>query len=375
LPVRFKKQQQEKRREKLVFALFVFLSLVFHGVILIAFAANVPVRSPGGEMMDAGNTIQVEPVIIPPTPPDPPPSLAAEPPPSALPEPVTPKPPAPPNEAAPVATPVPSARPTPQPLPSPTPQRSVEPGELESFPEELPEPELTPSPATPDQIADLPPSEQAAKDVVSKLLEEQGLEKPTELPFGFNSWEEYEKMMVGYEDEARRLGVLPSNTQGSENTNPNLPSSDPNLDPNAQPGDANTPRSGFRYDNLETNHNPFHRPSRAETELDENIRRLRDLANLPVPTPTPIPLPDYTTGDLGAFLNVTFSYDNLTFRVRWETALSSEKKVTAQYYPRNQPSQIQTLELPWREEWAQNTPALVQAVLQAYEAQKSGASR
>ena len=109
-------------------------------------------------------------------------------------------------------------------------------------------------------------------------------------------------------------------------------------------------------------------------EAGRNLRGL-DL-NLAVPSPTPIPLPDdYTTGELGALLYLNFTHDNMTFRVQWESTNNADKKVSAKYFPRNQPSQLQILELPWREEWSENTPALIQAVLQAYEAQKSGSGR
>jgi hypothetical protein len=213
--------------------------------------------------------------------------------------------------------------------------------------------------------------------------------------------------MVGYEQEAKRLGQLPTNTQGSDGGVTD--GSTPENNNSATPED-NPPRGGVRFGNFGQDldkasrnirrfdpslDNPFGYQPRINTELDIRTDRFdddnglteeekalerarRNLGQLDLdlsaPSPTPIPLPPYETGDLGAMQYLTLNYDSLTFRVQWSADNSPDKKINARYYPPRQPSNIQVLELPWRSEWDNNLPALVQAVLQAYEARKAGRS-
>lgn len=380
-------------------------------MILIAVASSSAFQPLNAQMMDAEDPIQVQAVNLPPSPPPASPEYDyAEP--EALPEPAPPPEPIqPPPEVAEAPAPVSTPTPRPQPTPTPTPQPSAPPdaGTEAPQPSATPSPDTSAEPPSPEpsasvQVADLPPAEQTAKDSVAELLKNQGLDVPEELPFGFKSWGEYQEFMVGYEQEAKRLGQLPSNTQGSEAS-----AGESTPENNGSPApDGNTPRNGIRFGNFGQDldkasrnirrfdpslDNPFGYQPRINTELDIRTDRFgddqglteeekalerarRNLGqldlDLSVPSPTPIPLPHYETGDLGALQYLTFTYDQLTFRVQWSAEDNADKKVNARYFPPSQPSQIQTLELPWRSEWENNTQALVQAVLQAYEARKAG---
>lgn len=371
-------------------------------------------------MMDAEDPIQVQAVNIPPSPPPASPEYdygETETPPAPLPDPV-PAPEQPQPEAqlaeapAPINTPIPQPRPT----PTPTPQPSTPPSQdnEDALPSASPGPEpsaaqssepASPEPSASVQLADLPPAEQEAKEKVSELLKNQGVDVPEELPFGFKSWGEYQEFMVGYEQEAKRLGQLPTNTQGSDGGVAD--GSTPENNNSATPEEG-TPRGGVRFGNFGQDldkasrnirrfdpslDNPFGYQPRINTELDIRTDRFddgnglteeekalerarRNLGQLDLdlstPSPSPIPLPPYETGDLGAMQYLTLNYDSLTFRVQWSADNSPDKKINARYYPPRQPSNIQILELPWRSEWDNNLPALVQAVLQAYEARKAG---
>lgn len=342
--------------------------------------------------MDAESPIQVQAVNIPPNPPPVSPEYDYSEP-EALPDPLPPPEQSKPSETlteapAPIATPAPRPQPTPTPTPLPAPsiprpddQSSLAPESLDPLPTpEQPTPE--PDVAVPDQLAELPPIEQAAKDSVASLLEESGVNiADIELPPGIENWADYERLLkygdsgAGFEADARRLGQLPSHTQGTENSG--VASGDDSIStPSDSLEQGRRAVNPFALDNL-NRESPRPLDQLAESgrsHLESGISNLNRWGSTPLvlPTPTPIPLPDYRTGDLGVMQYLTFNYDNLVFRAEWSGEEQRDKRLNVRYYPPAQPSQIQTLELPWQVTWEQNTVALVQDVLQAYEARKIG---
>lgn len=81
------------------------------------------------------------------------------------------------------------------------------------------------------------------------------------------------------------------------------------------------------------------------------------------PTPTPMPLPNYQQGNIG-YQYIAFDHDGHTFRLRWDAA---GKPVTISYYPQSDPEATNTWEMPWLDSWTQNPDELVQAVMMHYE--------
>jgi hypothetical protein len=236
---------------------------------------------------------------------------------------------------------------------------------------------------------------------------------PDELPPGIESWEQLAQQMTdetwvkNFEAQAKILGMLPGNTQGSE--------SQPTPGDNAPPPDANSSaspegenstnpsangRRGVRFgafnefmrrsqnlNNVDTTLNPYfnnsntrlnndfeserNAESEAQRALQESERRLRELRSLPgLPAPTPIPLPEYKTGNVG-FPYVNFRYDNYEFKLSWNPNETQNKRVDVRYYPPATPSQIKTFALPWDNKWDNDVPAMLQDVLQYYELEKS----
>lgn len=391
-------------------------------------AANIEVSSgeeSASEQQSMEQSIQIEQVTLPPQrPPDVPPEEVPpdfqQAPSEDIPEP----------DAIAMATPVP-ARPTPTPLPtqtpsvsntpspqsSPTPAPTPTPGvTAEPTPVPQPSPSAAPSPTpTPDasaslppQFANLPEKEQEAAKSLKKYLEEQNLDLPEELPFGFESWEDYNKFLNSdYNSQAKDLAKLPDPTKGSDGgAASGADSSQPSADPGTNgTGDGTTDGNGdgsgkssgswfsipgAKKPRFDTNLNAddLKKPNlNGDFDSDGNLfgnkslddlSKTRDLqfdpdAPLVVPTPTPIPLPSVLQGDIGDLLMyLSFKYDGNTFKAQWSSEAERNKKVTVQYYPIGKPEGLKGFDMPWvpafEEDPKQN---ITQAALQVYERRKS----
>lgn len=240
---------------------------------------------------------------------------------------------------------------------------------------------------------------------------------PDELPPGIESWEELAKQMTdetwvkNFEAQAKILGMLPGNTQGSESqptpgdNNSPPPSGEPNTPDNNGDGNNNANgRRGVRFgafnefmrrsqnlNNVDTTLDPYfnnsntrlnndfeserNAESEAQRALRESEQRLRELRSLPgLPTPTPVPLPEYKTGNVG-FPYVNFRHDNYEFKLSWNPNETQNKRVDVRYYPPATPSQVESYSLAWDPKWDNDVPAMLQAVLQYYELNKNAQQR
>jgi hypothetical protein len=376
--------QAEGRREKLLFALFCILSVLVHGVALVAFAGNVKFHKMSSETSQNQEPIQVATIEMPP--------------PSA--EPIPPDSPPPPSQAMPLSqpprpaqddslarrpkpTPTPNSKPTPAlaatPKPSPSPSSAL----ASPTPTPVPSPansgEPTPAPS-PTPVSDLPEGEAKKKTAMQKFFEAQDLEVPQELPPGFKSWDEFEKFMTdgeGFEKKASDLMKLPDNTSGSENAgsgNPPQPNGSSAPDSSGSPDNSGGPRSGYNPGWFNgSNRNNIDPNDNFDSEEERRLRA-RNLGHIDTsleldPLPA-IPLPkDWQTNDIG-YHSVRFLHDDLQFFVRWESALQPQlRKAEVQYYPPANPKQTANLSLKWQEEW-DDVKKLIGAVQLAYEQQK-----
>lgn len=399
-------------------------------------AANIEVdagEQSAGDQQSMEQSIQIEQVTLPPqTPPEAPPDEVPpdfqEPPPAQeAPDPdayamATPVPAVPTPTPQPETTPIPAPTATPQPEATPSPAPTPSPGmtaEPSVAPSSAPSPTAAPSPTpTPDarfadlppQFANLPESEKVAAKVLKKYLEDQNLEIPEELPFGFDSWEAYAKYINSdYEAEARRLGTLPDSTKGSDGGPVSGQTPDPNA--NGENGSSNSASNGSGNGSGDGNANgsgsgggfKFRLPGvKKSPRFDENLNaddlknpdlngdldresslfnngslddltKTRDLnfdSNLSVPRPTPIPLPPVETGDIGMLLYLRFEYDGQVFRAQWPAEDVGDKVVSVQYAPPNKPGLQKNFDMPWVAEFAADHRNIAQAALQIYERRK-----
>ncbi len=402
-------------------------------------AANIEVdagEQSAGDQQSMEQSIQIEQVTLPPqTPPEAPPDEVPpdfqEPPPAQeAPDPdayamATPVPAVPTPTPQPKTTPIPAPTATPQPEATPSPAPTPSPGVTaapSAAPSSAPSPTAAPSPTpTPDarfadlppQFASLPESEKVAAKVLKKYLEDQNLEIPEELPFGFDSWEAYAKYINSdYEAEARRLGTLPDATKGSDGGPVSGQTPDPNAN-NGENGSSNgSANNGAGNGNGDGNGNgsgsgsgfKFRLPGvKKSPRFDENLNaddlknpdlngdldregslfnnsslddltKTRDLdfdSRLSVPSPTPIPLPPVDTGDIGGMLlYLNFKYDGQVFRAQWPSEAQEGKKVMVQYQRPNDSSTQKGFDMPWVPEFEADHRNIAQAILQIYERRK-----
>jgi hypothetical protein len=384
LPLRLKRRQAEGRREKLLFLLFCILSILIHGVVLVAFAGNMKFHRMSADNSKTQEAIQVETLSLPPPsaePPSPPPSQTIPPAPASR------KPPEPDQLVRkPKATPTPSARPTPALAATPKPSPSA------GMPTPVPSPspsnpsDLTPTPTpVPTQLADLPEKEVKFKKAMQDFFKAQDMDVPDELPHGFKSWEEYEKFLTdgeGFEKKALDLMKLPENTQGSEQSGSSPSSPNPESTPESGTTDASgEARKGFNpggwFDFGRNSSNNVDAHDNFETEVE---RRLRE-ANLgkfntsletDAPASPALPAPENVqTGELG-FSYVKFIHDGMQFNARWDSAVQPElRQVDVNFYPPADPKLIKSFSLKWQPNWDKDIKVNLIPVIQlTYERQK-----
>lgn len=420
--------------------MFIFLSIAFHAFLLVALASSIKLGEGEMSVSKSDQVMAVNTVNLPPE--APPPSEAPpafEPPPVSAPDPgdaiAVPQPTAM-NTAIPTPTPtaVPAFIPTPLPSTTPTPFPTPAASGAPELPEATPTPmstpsvgptprlkiEATPVPESADRVAEkeLAPELQklkkeerfAAQYVVKDLLKKGALADAkdlTELPFGYDSWEQYAASIgPAYEAEAKRLGMLPNNTglAPEPGTVPEPGTTPESGDPSSTNGEGSSTGtgngtgggwfsgfSGLDNKSIKTDQdldpiakpdfkNPFADPKALDKQdafssLNKKPNLSGSIGSLSLPTPKPIVLPKYKTSDLGALAFIGFDYDGHEFRLDWSPqAKPGAKKVTVKYFPKGNSSQQQSFEMPWRTEWdAENKDALVQDALQGYERRKKTA--
>lgn len=380
--------RSEAKREKLLFLLFCILSFLLHSILLIAFAGNLKFHKMSAQTLENQDAIQVETVNIPPPSPEAPPESL---PPTRQPLPRPPETPEPDALVRNQPKPTPTALPTPilnKPSATPLPQASASIKPQVTPSPALPSPSALPNPqASPTQLADLPPAEAQAKKSIQDFMKEQGTEAPETLPQGFTSWEEYQKFLVSFDENAKKFMTLPGHTTGSDQAGHSASSSPPSPGNQADSPNQGEPREGYRTGLLDFwLNNGAQEPGRnrqnfdigeTENKLNSGQERLRDLTReLELPAASAPPLPEkWETGSLG-FSYVRFNYDQLRFQARWDAEVQeSVREVDVNYYPPTAPKEIQSFKLKWNPAWSTDIKGLISAIQTIYEQKKKGASR
>ncbi len=352
--------------------LFCILSLLLHLGVLVAFAGSIKMQRISSENMENKDPIQVSTVRMPPPAPESPPP-EPETPPSQTP-PRAPTAPDALSRPRPVVTPTPRptpllAKPSPSPsgaLASPTPTPLVSP-----TPSASPAPTLSSPTPQPSPSENLAPAEAQAKQSIQDFMKAQGTEVPDKLPQGFKSWEDYQKFLISFDENAARLMVLPGNTAGSEQAS-SAPASGatpaPGQVPTDNSGSGNSGGGGW-FDWVKNEKQPQAFDTReADRQLEATRQRLNDLTRpLELPEASPPPLPEkWETGSLG-FSYVNFKYEQLQFRARWDSAVQEDvREVDVSYYPPAAPKDVQTFKLKWQPAWTQDIRGLISAIQIAY---------
>lgn len=401
------RQKQERRREKLVFVLFIVLSLVFHAVLLlfIASGSSLPAKKAHHKDMTA---IKVAPVNLPPSKPP-----SEEPPPESQTPPSTP-----PSSQAWTPPPTPKPKDKPKDKPITRPNSSPKP---QITPIPTPTPSILATPRVPTQEEIAKKKEELAKKVLTDYLKKEKLEEFFDLKDknllaqkGYKSYEDWVKDLspeyqaqLKKESEAywaSRFGAnrdtgFAENTSSSSSASPSPNTSedpaspgpevsgDPNGDPNGtgKGGGFNLPGLNFnlninnKFDEFDPLTNPNLKNltdkdietdplKNAENGLNDKQLNDKDFKlKIQPPTASANPLKiDYKENTFG----LLFFHDGYDFRANYPTEMSP--KLTVSYYPHGSRPQetSQGFELDWVVEWATNKNSLVAAVVAQYEALK-----
>lgn len=426
------RQRQERKRERLVFVLFVLLSVLVHVFLLAMILSNVSSKPRMSRMPrpDQLVVVPVDPVNLQPSKPPPTPEatpaseseqirprrnqLAQVPVPTPTPV-MTPIPtplPPPTPQPTPIPTPLPGSSPSPQPTPTALPSVAPTPKPT-PLPSVTPQPTAMPTPSPSAQVAALPPKEQAAKNEIQKFFKDSGMEVPDKVPYGYKSWDDFAQKVLSpdWEEKARVAGTLNYNpTQGSGGGASGQPSGAPNDNASPDPhasgapsGDGQGNGSGWSFGNNDFSfpgtdklnqyadvdpNNPLSRPDIKDPFQDNPLQGDRsdvdkfndhqinpnDFTHLnPGPGARPLQL-DYRTTDTG----VTFEYDGNTFFADFPPeAMRAQpgQMLKVKYNPSRSADTSHHFDLTWQPQWADRVNDAILAVVTRYNQDKQAGGR